>query len=124
MKKLSIGQVQRVAGYRMSPAAGLSPRLSEAPLRLSKNKIEYLSDRILHLLQEHPRIHPSDNVDLVTRAIDDAIFENMRAEEEIDREVQSIVAENKNEISANEMDVGALRNKLKRELARKKGFTL
>jgi hypothetical protein len=48
----------------------------------------------------------------------------MRAEDEIDREVQSIVAENKNEISANEMDVGALRNKLKRELARKKGFTL
>jgi len=93
-------------------------------LRLSKNKIEHLSDRILQMMQEHPQIHPNDNIDLVTRSIDDAIFENMQAEEEIDDEVEALVAENKNEISAMDMDVGALRNKLKRELARKKGFTL
>jgi len=96
----------------------------EAPLRLSKYKIEHLSDKIIQMLQEHPRMHPSDNVDLVTRAIDDAIFENMRAEEEIDDEVEALVAENKNEISAMDMDVGALRSQLKRELARKKGFLL
>ncbi len=93
-------------------------------MRLSKNKIEHLSDRILQLLQEHPRIHADENVDLVTRAIDDAIFENMQTEDEIDDEVEALVAANKNEISAMDMDVGALRNKLKRELARKKGFTL
>jgi hypothetical protein len=93
-------------------------------VRLSKNKIEYLSDRILQMLQEHPNIHPSDNVDLVTRCIDDAIFENIRQEDEIDEEVEKLVAQNKNEIAAMDMDVGALRMKLKRELARKKGFTL
>ncbi len=93
-------------------------------MRLSKNKIEYLSDKILQLLQEHPQLHPSDNVDLVTRAVDDAIFENIRIEDEIDDEVESLVAQNKNEIVAMDMDVGALRNKLKRELARKRGFTL
>ena len=93
-------------------------------MRLSKHKIEYLSDKILQMMQEHPRIHPSENTDLVTRAIDDAVFENMRAEDEIDQQVEALVAQNKNEISAMDMDVGALRNKLKRELARKKGFTL
>ncbi len=93
-------------------------------MRLSKNKIEHLSDRILHLMQEHPRIHPNDNVDLVTRTVDDAIFDNMRDEADIDDEVEDLVAHHKNEISAMDMDVGALRNKLKRELARKKGFTL
>ena len=93
-------------------------------MRLSKNKIEHLSDRILQLLQEHPRIHADENVDLVTRSIDDAMFENMQTEDEIDDEVEALVAANKNEISAMDMDVGALRNKLKRELARKKGFTL
>jgi len=93
-------------------------------LRLSKRKIEHLSDKILQMMQEHPRMHPNENIDLVTRAVDDAIFENMRAEEEIDDEVEALVFQNKNEISAMDMDVGALRNKLKRELARKKGFTL
>ena len=93
-------------------------------MRISKHKIEYLSDKILKMLQEHPNIHPDHNIDLVTRAIDDAIFENMRQEEEIDQQVETLVNQNKNEIRAMEMDVGALRNKIKRELARKKGFTL
>ena len=93
-------------------------------MRLSKYKIEYLSDKVLKMLQEHPRVHLTDNTDLVTRAIDDAIYENMLAEEEIDEEVEALVTQNKNEIRAMEMDVGALRNKIKRELARKKGFTL
>jgi len=93
-------------------------------VRLSKRKIEHLSDKILQMMQEHPRMHPSDNIDLVTRAVDDAIFDNMRAEEEIDDEVEALIAENKNEISAMDMDVGSLRSQLKRELSRKKGFTL
>ena len=93
-------------------------------MRISKHKIEYLSDRILKMLQEHPRVHLGDNTDLVTRAIDDAIFENMKQEEEIDHQVEALVNQNKNEIRAMEMDVGALRSRMKRELAKKKGFTL
>ena len=96
----------------------------EAALRISKHKIEYLSDRILKMLQEHPRIHVDSNTDLVTRAIDDAFFENMKAEEEIDEQVEALVNQNRNEIRAMEMDLGALRNKIKRELAKKKGFIL
>ncbi len=93
-------------------------------MRLSRHKIEYLSDKILRMMQEDDRIHPDANIDLVTRAVDDAIYENMQAEEEIDEEVEALVQENSNEIRAMEMDVGALRNKIKRELARKRGFTL
>jgi len=96
----------------------------ESTLRISKRKIEYLSDRVLKMLQEHPSIHLDPNTDLVTRAIDDAIFENMKQEEEIDEQVETLVNQNKNEIRAMEMDLGALRNKIKRELARKNGFTL
>ena len=93
-------------------------------MRISKHKIEYLSDKILKMLQEHPKVHIDPNTDLVTRAVDDAIFENMKQEEEIDEQVEALVSQNRNEIRAMEMDVGALRNKIKRELARKKGFTL
>jgi hypothetical protein len=93
-------------------------------LRISKRKIEYLSDKILKMLQEHPKVHLDPNTDLVARALDDAIFGNMVAEEEIDEQVEALVTQNVNEIRAMEMDVGALRNKIKRELARKNGFTL
>ena len=93
-------------------------------MRLSKHKIEYLSDKILKMIQEHGQIHILANADLVTRAIDDVIFENIKEEDEIDAEVDALLKQNYNEIKAMEMDVGALRNKMKREIARKRGFTL
>jgi len=93
-------------------------------LRLSRGKIEHMSDRILKMIQEDARIHILTNTDLVTRAIDDAIYENMQLEAEIDEQVEALVQQNSNEIRAMEMDVGALRNKIKRELARKQGFVI
>jgi len=93
-------------------------------LRISKRKIEYLSDKVLKMLQEHPMIHTDPNTDLVTRAIDDAIFDNMKLEDELDQQVEALVSQNRYEIRAMEMDLGALRNKIKRELARKNGFIL
>ncbi len=93
-------------------------------MRLSKKKIEHLSDRILKMIQDHPEIHIISNNDLVTRSIDDAIFENMREEEQIDEQVDELMQQNIHEIKAEEMDVGALRNKIKREMCRKQGFIL
>jgi hypothetical protein len=93
-------------------------------VRLSNRKIEHLGKRVLKLMQEDPRIHPSGNTDLVLRAVEDALADNLRAEEEIDQEVEKLLAENLNEIRAMEMDVGALRSKMKREMARKRRFVL
>lgn len=93
-------------------------------MRLSNRKIEHLGKRILKLMQEDPRLHPAANTDLVLRAVEDAMVDNMRTEDEIDQEVEKLLAENVNEIRAMEMDVGALRAKMKRELARKKRFVL
>lgn len=93
-------------------------------MRLSNRKIEHLGKRVLKLMQDDPRIHPSANVDLVLRAVEDAVADNLRLEEEIDEEVERLLAQNLNEIRAMEMDVGALRAKIKRELARKRKFVL
>lgn len=93
-------------------------------MRLSNRKIEHLGKRVLKLMQDDPRIHPSANVDLVLRAVVDAVADNLRLEEEIDEEVERLLAQNLNEIRAMEMDVGALRAKIKRELARKRKFVL
>ncbi len=93
-------------------------------MRLSNRKIEHLGKRVLKMMQEDPRIHPAGNTDLVLRAVEDALADNLRTEEEIDQEVEKLLEQNVNEIRAMEMDVGALRSKMKRELARKRRFVL
>ena len=93
-------------------------------MRLSKYKISHLSDKILKMIQDQGQIHIISNADLITRAIDEVIYENIQAEDEIDREVDAMLKENYNEIKAMEMDVGSLRNRMKREIAKKRGFTL
>ena len=93
-------------------------------MRLSKYKISHLSDKILKMIQDQGQIHIISNADLITRAIDEVIFENIKAEDEIDLEVDAMLKENYNEIKAMEMDVGSLRNRMKREIAKKRGFTL
>ena len=107
-----------------APGRGPSASSREAAVRLSKHKIEYLSGKVLRMIQEHPEVHILSNTDLVERAAYDAIWENLEIEQEIDDEVEELLSQNYNEIRAMEMDVGALRNKMKRELARKKNFVL
>ncbi len=93
-------------------------------MRLSKRKIEYLSGKVLSLMQDNPRIHVTANMDLVRRTIEDVIFADMRTEEEIDEEVDVLLGQHRGEIEALEMDLGVLRAKIKREVAKKRGFIL
>lgn len=93
-------------------------------MRLSPNKIEYLADRIVTMMQEEGGIHVAGNVDTVWKTVADAIFANMREEEELEAEVDDLIAKHQGEIQVMEMDVGDLRRKFKREIARKRGFTL
>ena len=53
-------------------------------MRLSPNKIEYLADRILTMMQEDGKVHLTAHVETVWKTIADTIFANMREEEEID----------------------------------------
>lgn len=93
-------------------------------MRLSPHKIEYLADRILTLCQEHELIHLNSNVETIWKTIADTVFANMREEEDIDAEVETLLAKHKYEIQGLEMDVSDLRRKFKREVARKRGFTI
>ena len=93
-------------------------------MRLSPNKIEYLADRLVTVMQEDGAIHLTSNVDTVWKTIADAIFANMREEEAIDAEVDDLIAKHKYEIQGMEMDVSDLRHKFKREVAKKRGFKI
>ena len=93
-------------------------------MRLTPNKIDYLATKLLQMFQESGNIHPTTNSDLVIRAIEDVIFENMRDEEAIDAEAEELPQQHRGEIQTLEMDMGALRSRFKRELAKKHGFVL
>ena len=93
-------------------------------MRLSARKISYLSEKILKFMQDHRRIHVVSPPDMVQRAIYDAIHANMMAEVEIDEEVDRLLGQHRGEIQAMDMDLTLLRQKMKREIARKRGFTL
>lgn len=93
-------------------------------MRLSPNKIEFLAEEVLNMLEKDPGVHIQTNPDLVYRVLADTFYENMKAEEAIDEEVDELLTQYKGQISAMEMDYGDLRNKMKREIAKKKGFVL
>ena len=93
-------------------------------MRLSPNKIEFIADEIAGMIEKESGIHIQTNGDLIYRTIADIIFENMKAEEAIDGEVDELLTQYKGQISAMEMDFGALRSSMKREIVKKKGFIL
>ena len=110
-----------VRGVEWSPG----PRTAkETGVKLSQTKIEYLADRLVTMMQETGGIHLASNVETVWKTVADTIYANMRAEQEIDDEVDTLIEKHRREIRGQEMDVGDLRRKFKRELARKRGFTL
>ena len=93
-------------------------------MRLSSRKVEYLSGKILKLLQDNRNMHLVTHPDLAQRAVADVIWANLRAEEELEDEVERLLDAHRGEIQGQEMDLTVLREKMKRELARKRGFTL
>lgn len=93
-------------------------------MRLSPTKIEYLADRIVTMMQEDGKIHLTSHVETVWKTVADSIFANMREEEAIEEEVDKLIEQHRGEIRTMEMDVGDLRRKFKREVARKRGFIL
>jgi hypothetical protein len=93
-------------------------------LRLSSRKIEYLSGKVLKLIQDNRLLHIASNPDLVQRAVADAIWADLRAEEELDDEVERLLDAHRAQIQGQELDLTVLRQKMKRELARKRGFKL
>jgi hypothetical protein len=113
------------AGARRRPiGSGSAGQRGGCDVRLTPRKIEYLAEKLLGSFHDNPKVYLADNPDLVYRAIADAIYENMQEEDEIDDEVETLLQQHRGEIQTLEMDMVALRQKFKREIARKRGFVL
>ncbi|MDK2972870.1 MAG: hypothetical protein PWP23_2625 [Candidatus Sumerlaeota bacterium] len=92
-------------------------------MNVSRKHLDYLTFQIYRTLKENPRV-PILNADLTVAVIRSQIVENLRIEQELEKEAEAMLKSHRREI----IEQGADYRKLVREgmktLARKKGFTL
>jgi hypothetical protein len=93
-------------------------------MRLSTHKIDYLAEKLVRLMREHEAVAFNIEADELERIIAWEITEELRIEDEIDAEVNTLLDQYERQIAHQDLDQMLLRRKLKQELARKRGYTL
>lgn len=93
-------------------------------MRLSPRKIDYLSEKIVQIMRERKDINFNIDEDELARIIGWEITDELKIEDEIDEEVDELLAHYERQIVHQDLDQMMLRRKLKSELARKRGYTL
>jgi hypothetical protein len=93
-------------------------------MRLSTHKIEYLAEKLVRLMREHEAVAFNIEADELERIIAWEITEELRIEDDIDDEVNTLLDQYERQIAHQDLDQMLLRRKLKQELARKRGYTL
>ena len=93
-------------------------------MRLSPAKIDYLAQKLLRLMREHEGVSFNIDAGELERIIAWEITEELRIEDEIDDEVNTLLDQYERQIAHQDLDQVLLRRKLKQELARKRGYTL
>jgi hypothetical protein len=93
-------------------------------MRLSPAKIDYLAQKLLRLMREHEGVSFNIDADDLERIIAWEITEELRIEDDIDDEVNTLLDQYERQIAHQDLDQVLLRRKLKQELARKRGYTL
>ena len=99
-------------------------------MRLTEDKIRRIAERLhdeleqrgLLAYKEAPRTRPGEGRAARVKAIYDFIFADLKLEEEIDAEVERILATYSRELRGTERDV--LFRKHKEDVARKRGYIL
>ncbi len=93
-------------------------------MRLSRNKIEYLADKLVRLMRENDAVSFNVDEEELCRIIEWEFTEELKIEDELDDEVDVLLEQYERQIMSQDLDQMMLRRKLKSELARKRGYTL
>jgi len=93
-------------------------------VRLRPDKIHDLAEQIVTMLREHPKVSLNAGEDAIRVVIGSVITDDLREEEDIDREADRLLTANAREIAEGDLDTHALRQKFRSEIARRRGFTL
>jgi len=93
-------------------------------MRLSPNKIEYLSAKLVKLMRDKDGIFINGDEEDLARIIGWEITDVLAVEDDIEDEVDKMLDHYERQIASGDMDQAVLRRKLKAEIARKRGYTL
>ena len=93
-------------------------------MRLRPEKIQDLAAQVTELLRRSSQVELLASESAIRVAIGSAIRDDLEEEDEIDREVEELLNRHAREIENEDMDLGELRMKFKRQIARKRGFII
>lgn len=93
-------------------------------MRLSERKIRYLSERIVTWMERRGDVEFVGRPEIVELAVARAVTLELKIEDDLDDEVERVLADYQNQIRGQNMDMMLLRQKIKSQLAREKGIVL
>ena len=93
-------------------------------MRLKAEKIEYLSKKIYGNLKQLKQMQPVGTPDQIEGTIRRVFTEDLRREDDLEREAEAILKQHQQKISLQNMSYNTLLSRTKQELARKKKIIL
>ncbi len=93
-------------------------------MKLTKEQVEKLSAFILKRLEEKDLVVLKTTRERLLEKINNVILENLRQEDDLDREVEEILKAHSGAVDSNRVDYRKMFNMVKGKLARERGIVL
>jgi hypothetical protein len=93
-------------------------------MKLTKEQVEKLSAFILKRLEEKDLLVLKTTPEKLLEKINDTILENLRQEDDLDREVEEILKAHSGAVDSSRVDYRKMFNMVKGKLARERGIVL
>ncbi len=93
-------------------------------MRITKTQIDKISELILQRLKEKDLIVFKADPAVVLERVVTAILDDMKAEEELDREVEGMLKAHSDEIESGRIDYRKMFSMIKGKLVRERGLTI
>jgi hypothetical protein len=91
---------------------------------MSPEKVKDLAAQIVDMFDDHAGIHLNEDPTALRVAVGSVILDDLREEEDIDREVDELIRQHSSDIDQEDLDVELLRRKFRAEIARRRGVVL
>ena len=93
-------------------------------MRMSPEKVKDLAASIVAMMKEHPGVTLNQEEAAVRVAVGGVILDDLEEEDDIDREVDTLLRQHAADIDRGDLDVEVLRRKFRSEIARRRGVVL
>jgi hypothetical protein len=93
-------------------------------MRIRPDKVHDLARQIVAMMVDHPDVHLESPPDAVRVAVGSVILDDLKEEEDIDREVDALMTQHARQMEQADMDAYDMRLKFKQQIAKQRGFIL